>query len=166
MGKTNGWLQPSRQTLEYIEHFVKLQRQIDDALGGVAGRMMLDYSNSILDRLQESTRTQSAIDMVGLFSDPQTDGGVLQDWIDDNRDSLTVEDLKAIVMAAMVQGIGQSMSGLTTKRQVVNATKQKKIQELWADYKSKGRSKNAAADRIAREVGQTPLTVRRKLRGL
>jgi hypothetical protein len=130
------WMKPSRHTSEAIELAAKLQRQIDEATGGATGRMMLDlqieqqrqqrliekafggaidgallhYSNTILDHLQRSRRAQYAIDMVGLFSDPQTDDDELQDWIDDNRDSLSVEDLKAIIQAAMLEGINEALS--------------------------------------------------------
>lgn len=190
------WMKPSRHTAEAIEQAAKLQRQIDEAMGGATGRMMLDlqmeqqrqqrliekafggaidgallhYSNTILDHLQRSRRAQYAIDMVGLFSDPQTDGDELQDWIDDNRDSLTVEDLKAIVMAAMAHSAGEALSAHMKAVQAPRAEKAQEIddeiRQRWEHYKSKGMSKNAAHDRIAREVGQKPGTVRGKLKGL
>jgi hypothetical protein len=185
------WMKPDRHTAEAIEQAAKLMRQLEEA--EKAAKLMrqfeeaekaaklqrqveketgllLSYLNNILDVLQRSCSAQHAIDMVGLFSDPQTDGDKLQDWIDDNRDSLTVEDLKAIVMAAMAHGAGEALSAHMKAVQAPRAEKAQEIydeiRQRWEYYKSKGMSKNAAHDRIAREVGQKPGTVRGKLKGL
>lgn len=152
-----------RMLLDHIEREKKWQRQIDEAMGGATGRMLLDYSNTIFDHLQRLRRAQQAIDMVDLFSDPQTDDDALQDWIDGNRDSLTVEDLQAIILAAMAHGLSEAMSQKQALRKESRISNEDKIRDMWQTLQARGMTKNSASKTIAKKVSLSAETVRKKL---
>ena len=152
-----------RMLFDHIERQKKWQRQIDEAMGGATGRMLLDYSNTIFDHLQRLRRAQQAIDMVGLFSDPQTDDDALQDWIDGNRDSLTVEDLQAIILAAMAHGLSEAMSQKQAPRKESRISNEDKIRDMWQTLQASGMTKNSASKTIAEKVSLSAETVRKKL---
>ncbi len=104
-----------------------------------------------------------AIDMVKLFSDQLAENDALEDWLNAERDSLTVADMQGIVRFSMFQGLREAMRQKQAQRTESRTTKEEKIRQEWQKLKAKGASKNSVSKTIADKVGLADRTVRKKL---
>ncbi|WP_291939247.1 hypothetical protein [Limnohabitans sp.] len=152
-------------TIEAMLQQVELEKMVDEyrlhekAMREQAEREQL---KAIFKELNRFECAQFAIDMVGLFSDPEAHPNKCQDWLDSNRDSLTVENLRAIIWA----GVSEHMAGKQTSRSDITKNRDAKIKEMWEELKAKKISKAEAAEIIAPQVHLAVKTVRKKLQGM
>lgn len=154
-------LQERQRTLEAAKR--ALNPNLAEIFEAIQQAQLKENKRVIDDLLSQMAQAEKAKDMVSLFTDVHSDDGELQEWIDANRDSLTVEDLKAIIMAAMVHGLSEAMRQKQAPRKEQAQDKNDKINALWKELKAQGLDKTAAAKIIATQVHQALTTVRRKL---
>jgi hypothetical protein len=124
--KNPSWLQLTPHLTNTLDTAAKLQRQIDearrieelvkdpgthaflsDALAGGLQRELLDYANLLRDHLHRFRDAGAALSMVELFRSGRDDE--CQEWLDEHRDSLSVEGLSYIIQAAMLEGVNEAL---------------------------------------------------------
>lgn len=121
------WLQLTPHLANSLDTAAKLQRQIDearrieelvkdpsthaflsDALAGGQRRELHEYANLLRDHLHRFREAGAALNMVEVFRSGSDDER--QEWLDDHRATLTVDDLDSIIQAAMLAGVNEALS--------------------------------------------------------
>lgn len=120
------WLQLTPHLANTLDTAAKLQGQIDearrieelvkdpsthaflsDALAGGQQRALHEYANLLRDQLHRFRDAGAALSMVELFRSGSDDER--QEWLDDHRATLTVDDLDNIIQAAMLEGVTEAI---------------------------------------------------------
>lgn len=99
------------------------------------------------------------------FAGEEPDTLKASNWLEENRERLTIEKLSQVVQMAMVWGERLAVENRTAQRHKDAPAIDAEIEKLWHEFDAKGMSKNNAAPRIAKEVGLKESTVRKKLKG-
>ena len=125
-GKQPSWLQLTPHLANTLDTAAQVQQQIDealrieelvkdpsthaflrDALAGGQQRELHEYANLLRDHLHRFRDAGAALNMVELFKSGSDDER--QEWLDDHRASLTVDDLDNIIQAAMLAGVNEAL---------------------------------------------------------
>ncbi len=117
------------------------------------------------DFFLEHAEKIDAFNIVSWLCGDEADLEKANEWLEENRDTLTTAKLSNIILEAMLQGDSYFMRRRANIRHADTPATDSRILELWSFYQAKGLSKGNAAPRIAKEVELAESTIRKKLQG-
>ena len=160
------WMRASRHTDEAIEQAAKLQRQIDEAMGGATGRMMLDLQmeqqrqqrlidealgangRTAIDALERQAKHQQMLKEIGVVSVYQQIPDAVHWKIPDAVQWQQGEERRRLRMAE-AEGEAKAKAEFNT-RQELEAAQQKELQATAVTVPPPAPASESIADRNAR----------------